>query len=609
MGIPELWDVLRPGFDQRITLDELVEQYIRKLGRPPRVAIDAYMFIFQSDHSSISTEDKDRILIQNFMSKILALIGLNISVIVVFDGILKPDKTGTGEASDYEKELDKLQLMTDFSDQNPFVEQLKDVLSVNKIEYLQAVGEAEAQCAYIQKLGIVDFVISNDVDSLVFGATKVLRNYSRFFEDVGPSPTKKAATLKRKYYVTPVNMKRVEDITGLSRARLVFLASLRGGDYSSGIKKMGITNAKNLALSGTLSGKFYNRSLTKQELKEARNDKLIATEPPPDFAEELENCFVEKDIASTCPWEARKDKQTRQVLFSKLLENLNESLQVSNRDIFGRGVTITERFAFDEYFVLLYFFPLVQTQLPVFLPWTLSSGELETNFQIRVGTQLKEVFFRSSEIETLDFDEDTSLIESSSEHLFVPQTYGWQVKHIVFKLASYTSMIQITNEKIEDGIEKVMLKYDESEVRSTFPMSVEARRVFESPEKCKKDDGTMSYIWAPTSLVKVYCPRLLAEYHQNKKQQLYLKEHKLSPQKTTLDMLENSPTKRSNYGLNLLQPVPFEMKPSISPPKRLSPKGKVRKLPTRKQGSAAEGQSQLDYFFKAKKDLDNNPFL
>lgn len=57
---------------------------------------------------------------------------------------------------------------------------------------------------------------------------------------------------------------------------------------------MGITNAKNLALSGTLFGKFYNRSLTKQELKEAKSVDLVPTEPPPDFAEELEVCFVKK---------------------------------------------------------------------------------------------------------------------------------------------------------------------------------------------------------------------------------------------------------------------------------------------------------------------------
>lgn len=609
MGIPELWDVLRPGFDKRISLEELVDQYIKKLGRPPRVAIDAYMFIFHSDHSSICTDDKTRVLIQNFMSKILALIGLNISVIVVFDGVSKPDKTRTGKALDYEEELEKFQHMVYFSEQNEFVEQLKDSLKVNKIEYLQAAGEAEAQCAYIQKLGIVDFVITNDVDSLVFGATQVLRNYSRFVEDIGQSPSKHLAPLKQRYYVTPVNMKRIEETTGLTRTRLVFLASLRGGDYSSGVKRMGITNAKNLALSGTLFGKFYNRSLTKQELKEAKGVDLVPTEPPPDFAEELEVCFVKKDVVSIHPWNARKDKQTRELLFSRLLKSLNESLYISNRDIFGRGVTITERFVFDEYYVLLYFFPFVQTNLPVFLPWTLSSGELEINFQISLGTTYKEELSRLSEVVNVEFDDDTSLIMLSTDNLFIPKTYSWQIKYIIFKLASHTSLVKITNEKIEDGIEKVMFKYDEREVRNIYPMSIEARRAIESPGKRKMDDDTLNYIWTPTSLAKMYCPQLLDEYEQRKKEKLHRKKSKISPQRTTLDMLEHSPTKRFHNGFNLSQPIPFEMKPSISPPKRLPPKGKVKKPSPKKPPTEIDCQRKLDYFFQAKKDIGNNPFL
>ncbi|KAG5416857.1 hypothetical protein I9W82_005587 [Candida metapsilosis] len=609
MGIPELWEVLKPGFDKRICIDELVDQYIKKLGRPPRIAVDAYMFIFQSDHSSIISDDKTGIMVQNFMSKILALIGLNVSVIVVFDGILKPDKSGSGSPQDYEKELTKLQYTTSFAEANEFIEQLKETLRVNKIEFLQAAGEAEAQCAYIQKLGIVDFVISNDVDSLVFGATQVLRNYSRFVEDIGHSPSKKSATLKQKYYVTPVNMKRVEEETGLTRVRLVFLATLRGGDYSSGVKRMGIVNAKNLALSGTLFGKFYNRSLTKQELKEAKRLDSVPSEPPPDFAEELEHCFVKKDVASIYPWDARKDKQTREGLFNKLLNSLNESLSVFNRDIFGRGVTITERFAFDEYFVLLYFFPLVQTTLPIFLPWTLSSGELETNFKITLRMQQKEELSRSSEVESIDFDDDISLIVSSANHLFVPKTYSWQIKHIVFKLASYTTMVKITNEKVEDGVEKVMLKYDEREIRNKFPMSVEARRVIESPEKGKNVDDNISYIWIPTSLAKMYCPQLIAEYEQYKHEKAQTKKGKKSSQKTTLDMLEYSPTKKSNSGFDLSQPIPFEIKPSISPPKRTSPKGKVKKPSPRKNVADDDSQRKLDFYFKAKNDIGNNPFL
>lgn len=129
------------------------------------------------------------------------------------------------------------------------------------------------------------------------------------------------------------------------------------------------------------------------------------------------------------------------------MKSLNESLHISNRDIFGRGVTITEKFVFDEYYVLLYFFPFVQTNLPVFLPWTLSSGELEINFQILLGTTYKEELSRLSEVVNVEFDEDTPLIVLSTDHLFIPKTYSWQIKYIIFKLASHTSLVKLPMKK------------------------------------------------------------------------------------------------------------------------------------------------------------------
>jgi len=40
---------------------------------------------------------------------------------------------------------------------------------------LQAPGEAEAELAELSKSGKIDAVLTDDVDALVFGATKILR--------------------------------------------------------------------------------------------------------------------------------------------------------------------------------------------------------------------------------------------------------------------------------------------------------------------------------------------------------------------------------------------------------------------------------------------------
>jgi XPG I-region len=42
---------------------------------------------------------------------------------------------------------------------------------------LQAPGEAEAELAYLNRLEIIDAVLSDDVDNFLFGATLVMRKY------------------------------------------------------------------------------------------------------------------------------------------------------------------------------------------------------------------------------------------------------------------------------------------------------------------------------------------------------------------------------------------------------------------------------------------------
>lgn len=40
---------------------------------------------------------------------------------------------------------------------------------------LKAPGEAEAELAYLNRIGVIDAVISDDVDNFLFGSTVVIR--------------------------------------------------------------------------------------------------------------------------------------------------------------------------------------------------------------------------------------------------------------------------------------------------------------------------------------------------------------------------------------------------------------------------------------------------
>lgn len=53
---------------------------------------------------------------------------------------------------------------------------LSFVLLVAKVYFfIQAPGEAEAELAHLNKLGIIDAVLTDDSDALIFGAKVVMR--------------------------------------------------------------------------------------------------------------------------------------------------------------------------------------------------------------------------------------------------------------------------------------------------------------------------------------------------------------------------------------------------------------------------------------------------
>ena len=63
------------------------------------------------------------------------------------------------------------------------MEQCRELLDLMGIPYVQAPEEADSQCAYLNKKGLVDAVLTEDMDILTFGAPKIVRNLSSFHKN------------------------------------------------------------------------------------------------------------------------------------------------------------------------------------------------------------------------------------------------------------------------------------------------------------------------------------------------------------------------------------------------------------------------------------------
>jgi DNA excision repair protein ERCC-5 len=92
------------------------------------------------------------------------------------------------------------------------------LLQLFGIPYVEAPAEAEAQCVMLEKLGLVDGIVTEDSDAFVFGGQVIYKN---IFDD--------------KKYVEVYNAKDAEAEMNLSREGMVGLAMVMGGDYTEGM--------------------------------------------------------------------------------------------------------------------------------------------------------------------------------------------------------------------------------------------------------------------------------------------------------------------------------------------------------------------------------------
>ncbi|KAL7459546.1 hypothetical protein ACHAWC_011341 [Mediolabrus comicus] len=100
-----------------------------------------------------------------------------------------------------------------------------NLLQLTGIPWIESPSEAEAQCAALEELGLVDGIVTEDSDVFVFGGRKVYKN---FFNE--------------QKFVEAYYAKDIKKDLALGRNQLVALAMLLGGDYTDGVKGVGIVN-------------------------------------------------------------------------------------------------------------------------------------------------------------------------------------------------------------------------------------------------------------------------------------------------------------------------------------------------------------------------------
>jgi len=109
------------------------------------------------------------------------------------------------------------------------VQECQQLLTLFGIPYITAPMEAEAQCAELVHLGLVDGIVTDDSDTFLFGGTRVYKN---MFNQAKFVECYLASDLEKEY--------------ALDRTRLIQIAHLLGSDYTEGVPTVGPVTAMEL---------------------------------------------------------------------------------------------------------------------------------------------------------------------------------------------------------------------------------------------------------------------------------------------------------------------------------------------------------------------------
>ena len=103
-----------------------------------------------------------------------------------------------------------------------FIRNLKFMFDLMNIKYIQAQGEADIICSFLNKRGIVDMVMSDDMDLIVSGTQFLLREFN-------------LNSNKIQYY----NLAKILETLDITLAQWIDFCILCGCDYSKRVRGMG----------------------------------------------------------------------------------------------------------------------------------------------------------------------------------------------------------------------------------------------------------------------------------------------------------------------------------------------------------------------------------
>jgi flap endonuclease-1 len=217
MGIKNLMKIIQrfaPNSIKTVTIKDFTNK---------KIAIDANLMLFKlvgairynnyDIFNKVNGENKSVVHIHTLLMKLIGFVKYNITPIFVFDGKAPDIKAETIE--ERKKIINKISINA---------KEYNECIALIKLfgfAYIDSPEEADSQCAQLLKDGVVDYIVSDDLDMLIFGAGNLVKNFS--------------IAEKKKFQLISLDQALIE--LGINFNQLVELGILLGSDYYKITKK------------------------------------------------------------------------------------------------------------------------------------------------------------------------------------------------------------------------------------------------------------------------------------------------------------------------------------------------------------------------------------
>jgi len=275
-----------------VDLSSLLERNERELSqfKGRAVAVDAYNALYQF-LSTIRQPDGEPLMdrqgrvtshLSGLFYRTARLLEMGIKPVYVFDGVPHPLKRATLEARRLhrEKAREEWEAALEAGDTETarvkaqqssvltrdMVHEATRLLEAMGVPVVEAPSEGEAQASYMARSGRVWAAASQDYDSLLFGAPRLVRNLTLSGRRKLP---------RKQVYITVhpeyIELQAVLDTLGVTREQLIDIGILVGTDFNPGVRGIGPKTAlKLIKKHGTLEEVMKHRNLTIEHYQEIR---------------------------------------------------------------------------------------------------------------------------------------------------------------------------------------------------------------------------------------------------------------------------------------------------------------------------------------------------